>query len=209
MDNEMIESMDEIKNLEHPMLEVMKAAYEKAKNGTVNGNYKAYSDELGKRAPPHFSATVQKQDNNYSFLEIKNISNGTVFSNAAAGNVIASEIVLSRLPFEIPVDDAIRIMQKITKKGRIEVLKEKDKRPAIANARKVMLAEKLPDIPVKIKNEITRIDRWDSLGDAAKSVVAMQWAKKLGDDVMVIVNDSATVTKDKVRALILFIQKEI
>ncbi len=209
MDDKMIESISKIKNLEHPMLEVMKAAYEKAKSGDNNGNYKAYSDELGKRDPPHFSATVQKQGDSYSFLEIKNISNGTVFSNAAAGNIIASEIGLSRLPFEVPVDDAISIVQKITKKGRIEVLKGKDKQPAIANARKIVLAEKLPDIPVKVKNEIIRIGQWDLFSDGAKSVIAMQWAKKIGDDVMVIVNDDAVITKDKVRALILYIQKEV
>ncbi len=209
MDNKIIESMNGIKKLEHPMLEVMKTAYEKARNGKDNGNYKVYSDELGKRDPPHFSATVQKQGNNYSFLEIKNISNGTVFSNTAATNVIASEIELDRFPFEIPVDDAICIVQKITKKGRIEVLKEKDKQPAIANARKSILTEKLTDVPAKVKNEIIQIGRWDLFSNAAKSVISMQWAKKLGNNVMVIANDSAVITKDRVRALVLFVQKEV
>ena len=209
MTNDVAKLLYSIKNVEHPMLKVMKAAYEKAKASDRNGNYKVYSDELDEKHPPHFSATVQKQGNNYSFLEIKNISNGIVFSVKAAHNIIISEIELAKYPEQIPTEKAFKIIQEITKHGKIIRLAEADRQKALENAKKIVLTEKLPEIPKNVKNEILGIAQWDLLSGASKSVIGMQWAKKLGGKTMVVINDDATTGKDKVRALILFIQQEV
>lgn len=208
MANEITKLLDTISNTEHPMLKVMKAAYEKAKGSDKNGNFKVYSDEIGEKYPPHFYATIQKQGNKYAFLEIKNISNGVVFSEKATHNIILSEIELAKYPDKIPTDEAFKIAQKITTHGKIIRLLEADRQKAIENAKKVVMTEKLPDIPKSVKNEILNIAQWDLLGGAAKSLIANQWAKKLGGKTMVVVNDDETTDKRKLRALILYIQKE-
>lgn len=209
MANETIKLLDSVEKPEHPMLKVMKAAYEKAKNAGKNGNYKVYSDELGEKHPPHFSATVQKQGGNYSLLEAKNISNGTVFSEKAACNIILSEKELAKYPDQIPTDDAFKIIQEITKHGKVIRLAKTDRQKALENAKKAVLTEKLPEISKNVKNELLGISQWDLLSGAAKSVISMQWAKKIGGKTMVIINDDETTDKGKIRALILFIQKEV
>lgn len=209
MANETIKLLDSIENAEHPMLKVMKAAYKKAKGADKNGNYKVYSDELGEKNPPHFSATVQKQGNSCSLLETKNISNGVAFSEKAAYNIILSEMELAKYPEQMPTNEAFKIIQQITKHGKIIRLEEKDRQEALKNAKKVVTTEKLPEIPAKVKNEILNITKWDLLSGAAKSVIGMQWAKKIGGKTMVVINDEETTGKDKVRALILFIQQGV
>ncbi|MBI4177262.1 MAG: hypothetical protein HY516_02750 [Candidatus Aenigmarchaeota archaeon] len=209
MGNEIVKLLDSIEKPEHPMLKVMKAAYERAKTADKNGNFKVYSDELGEKYPPHFSVTVQKQGNNYSFLEIKNISNGTVFSEKAAHNITLSEIEIAKYPGQIPTNDAFRIAQQITRHGKIIRLSGADRQKAMENAKRVVMTEKLPEIPKAVKNEILGVAQWPMLSDAAKSVIVMQWAKKLGGKTMVIANDDETTDKEKLRALILFVQKEV
>lgn len=209
MENETVKLLGPISNPEHPMLKVMKAAYEKAKTADKNGNYKVYSDEVGEKNPPHFSATIQKQGENYSFMEIKNISNGVVFSEKAARNIIISEKELAKYPDQIPTDDAFKIVQEITKHGKVIRLAKADRQKALEKAKKAVLTEKLPEIPKNVKNELLGISQWDSLSGAAKSFIGMQWAKKLGGKTMVVINDEKTTDKGKVRALILFIQKEV
>ncbi|MBI4167587.1 MAG: hypothetical protein HY515_01380 [Candidatus Aenigmarchaeota archaeon] len=205
-----VEKMIEgVKNPEHPMLKVMKAAYEKAKTADKNGNYKVYSDELGEKKPPHFSVTVQKQGDKYSFLEIKNISNGVVFSEKAANNIILSEIELAKYPDQIPIDDALKIAQKITTHGKIVRLEEKDRQKALENTKRIVVTEKLSEIPKQVKNEILSVAQWELLSGAAKSLIGMQWAKKLGGKTMVVINDDKMTDKSKLRALILYIQKEV
>jgi len=209
MPNEVVKLLDSIEKPEHPMLKVMAAAYKKAKNSGKNGNYKVYSDEVGEKHPPHFSATIQKQENKYSFLEIKNISNGVVFSEKAAHNIILSEIELAKYPDQIPTPDALKIAQKITAHGKIVRLTEPDRQKALENAKRIVITEKLPEIPKNVKNEILSIAQWDLLSGPAKSLIGMQWAKKLGGKTMVVVNDDENTEKNKLRALILYIQKEV
>lgn len=208
MGNEIVKLLDTINSPEHPMLKVMKAACEKAKNADKNGNYKVYSDELGEKHPPHFSATFQKQGKSYSLLEVKNISNGVAFSENAARNIIVSEVELSKYPGQVPTDQAFKLVQQTTKHGKIIRLEEKDRQEALENAKKAVLTEKLPEISPKIKNEVVTISQWGLLSNGAKSLIAMQWARKLGGKTMVIVNDDETTDKDKVRALVLFVQQE-
>ncbi len=206
---DLAKTLESLENMEHPMMKVMKAAYEKARSSEKNGNYKVYSDEIGEKNPPHFSATVQKQGNNYSFLEIKNISNGVVFSEKAAQNVIDSEMALSKYSYQVPTAKAFEIMQSVTKQGKIIRLSGQDRQKALENAKRVVLTEKLPDIPKPVKNEILGIAQWDLLSNSAKSLISMQWARKLGGKTMVIINDDEMTDKDKIRAMILFIQKEV
>ncbi len=206
---DLAKTLEKLENIEHPMIKVMKAAYEKAKSAGKNGNYKVYSDELGEKNPPHFSATIQKQGISYSFLDIKNISNGIVFSEKAAQNVIDSEISLSKYSNQVPTEKAFEIMQSVTKHGKIIRLSGKDRQKALENAKKIVLTEKLPDIPKNVKNEILGITQWDLLSNSAKSLISMQWAKKLGGKTMVVINDDGMTDKEKIRAMILFIQKEV
>ncbi|MBI3412972.1 MAG: hypothetical protein HY051_02755 [Candidatus Aenigmarchaeota archaeon] len=203
-----VKLLESVKNPEHPMLKVMKAACDKAKLADKNGNYKVYSDEIGEKYPPHFSATIQKQGGKYSFLEIKNISNGVVFSEKAAHNIIISEMELSKYPDQIPTEDAFKIAQKITTHGKIIRLAKEDRQKAMENAKRIVVTEKLPDMPKAVKNEIINAAQWDLLSDGAKSLIAAQWARKIGGKTMVVVNDDETTDKEKLRALILYIQKE-
>ncbi|MBI2085291.1 MAG: hypothetical protein HYT71_02140 [Candidatus Aenigmarchaeota archaeon] len=206
---DLAKTLESLENVEHPMIKVMKAAYGKAKSSEKNGNYKVYSDEINEKNPPHFSATIQKQGSSYSFLEIKNISNGVVFSEKAAQNVIDSEIALSKYSYQVPTDKAFEIMQSVAKQGKIIRLSKQDRQKALENVKRVVLTEKLPDIPKAVKNEILGIEQWDLLSNSAKSRISMQWAKKLGGKTMVIINDDEMTDKDKIRAMILFIQKEV
>ncbi|MFH0890359.1 MAG: hypothetical protein V1836_04465 [Candidatus Aenigmatarchaeota archaeon] len=209
MKKEINEFLETITEPEHPMLKIMKHALEKAKASGKNGNYRVYSDDVGIEETPHLSATAQKQGNSYSFLEVKNISNGTVFSERAVQNIITSEMELSEYPIEVPIADALKIAQKISNKGTLIKLEKGDRKRALENARKVLAKEKLSEIPLKMKREIMNINEWELIGDNAKSFIGMQWAKRLGNNSMVIINDTDTVEKDKLRKLILYIQKDV
>ena len=120
--------------------------------------------------------------------------------------MLFSEKKLAGYLNDVPIDDAIGIAQETTVVKKLVRLRAEDIEKAFQNAKKVVVREKLPDIPINIQNEIAKLEQWDLLSEVAKSVVGMFWARTLGDNAMVIVHDTDTVPKNRIRGLIMQLQ---
>lgn len=91
---------------------------------------------------------------------------------------------------EVPVADAVPIMERATGL-KIHLLRIDETSQALANAQKLIKAEKVLEGPYGVKREIVGASPsdWDDLSGEARSLVGTLWAPHINSDLVVTTVD--------------------
>lgn len=103
---------------------------------------------------------------------------------------------------EIRVRDAVSIMSRVLGL-KIHILTPEEIPRALANAKALILNEKVREGPFMVKNEIVRAseERWPDLSTQARSLVGSLWTSEVNSDLVLTTLDSIQ-PKDKMLNLV-------